>query len=84
MKYKVNVDVHRWVKDEVVSEDELLSEGVVVKDWIDRSLLVLDGGVVIDSDLDLNKDGKVDGEDASIAGRVLSDASRKKRRRGRR
>ncbi len=35
------------------------------------------------SDLDLNKDGKVDDKDRSIAGRVLASGRRKKKRRKR-
>lgn len=76
MDYEVNVDVHRWKKTDIVSEEELVSEGVVIKDWLKQNLLVIEAKV----NLDLNGDGVVDKKDASIAGKVLS-ASRKKGKR---
>lgn len=84
MSYTANVDVHRWKKGQVISEEELLSEGINIQSWINSNFILSQGDSnVKDSKIlvsekkkevegDLNGDGVFDKKDKAIAGRVLA------------
>jgi hypothetical protein len=67
MDYKINVDVLRWKQGQVVSELELLSEGVDISKWLKDNLLVIP-----EVESDLNKDGVIDDKDVKASTTITS------------
>lgn len=91
MKYIMNTDVHRWKKGQVVSEEELVSEGIQPGKWLETKFILMIGDSNVQDAKkiiqekeevkgDLNNDGVVDSKDGSIASNTLNILKKKRGR----
>lgn len=75
MKYEIKQFVMRFRPGQIISGEELVSEGIDANKWVKEGLLeVLSDNPLSQEEkkFDLNNDGKVDKEDGKLASKVFN------------